>query len=136
MLPQLSLGLDEAQRAIAAVFEQARIDGRAVAVAVVDNHGELIACARMDGAHARVLRHAIRKAYTAAVMGRDTLAFKKDMQDAGRTLSDYDDGSLTTLQGGLVVRVDKQIVGAIASGGSPRQRDVDMANIGLDALNL
>ena len=136
MLPQLSLGLYEAQRAIAAVFEQARIDGRAVAVAVVDNHGELIACARMDGAHARVLRHAIRKAYTAAVMGRDTLAFKKDMQDAGRTLSDYDDGSLTTLQGGLVVRVDKQIVGAIASGGSPRQRDVDMAKIGLDALKL
>ena len=136
MLPQLSLGLDEAQRAIAAVFEQAKLDGRAVAVAVVDNHGELIACARMDGAHARVLRHAIRKAYTAAVMGRDTLAFKKDMQDAGRTLSDYDDGSLTTLQGGLVVRVDKQIVGAIASGGSPRQRDVDMAKIGLDALGL
>jgi glc operon protein GlcG len=136
MLSQLSLGLDEAQRAIAAVFEQAKIDGRAVAVAVVDNHGELIACARMDGAHARVLRHAIRKAYTAAVMGRDTLAFKKDMQDAGRTLSDYDDGSLTTLQGGLVVRVDKQIVGAIASGGSPRQRDVDMAKIGLDALKL
>jgi glc operon protein GlcG len=136
MLPQLSLGLDEAQRAIAAVFEQAKLDGRAVAVAVVDNHGELIACARMDGAHARVLRHAIRKAYTAAVMGRDTLAFKKDMQDAGRTLSDYDDGSLTTLQGGLVVRVDKQIVGAIASGGSPRQRDVDMAKIGLDALKL
>ena len=136
MLPQLSLGLEEAQRAIAAVFEQARSEGRAVAVAVVDNHGELIACARMDGAHARVLRHAIRKAYTAAVMGRDTLAFKKDMQDAGRTLSDYDDGSLTTLQGGLVVRVDKQIVGAIASGGSPRQRDVDMAKIGLDALGL
>jgi len=136
MLSQLSLGLEEAQRAIAAVFEQAKIDGRAVAVAVVDNHGELIACARMDGAHARVLRHAIRKAYTAAVMGRDTLAFKKDMQDAGRTLSDYDDGSLTTLQGGLVVRVDKQIVGAIASGGSPRQRDVDMAKIGLDALRL
>jgi glc operon protein GlcG len=136
MLPQLSLGLDEAQRAIAAIFAQAKIDGRAVAVAVVDNHGELIACARMDGAHARVLRHAIRKAYTAAVMGRDTLAFKKDMQDAGRTLSDYDDGSLTTLQGGLVVRVDKQIIGAIASGGSPRQRDVDMAKIGLDALGL
>jgi len=136
MLPQLSLGLDEAQRAIAAVFEQAKIDGRAVAVAVVDNHGELIACARMDGAHARVLRHAIRKAYTAATMGRDTVAFKKDMQDAGRTLSDYDDGSLTTLQGGLVVRVDKQLVGAIASGGSPRQRDVEMAKIGLEAMGL
>ena len=136
MLPQLSLGLEEAQRAIAAVFEQAKKDERAVAVAVVDNHGELIACARMDGAHARVLRHAIRKAYTAATMGRDTVAFKKDMQDAGRRLTDYGDSSLTTLQGGLVVRVDKQIVGAIASGGSPRQRDVEMAKIGLEAMGL
>ena len=85
MIPQLSLGPEEAQRAIAAVFDQAKKDGRPVAVAVVDNHGELIASARMDGAHARVLRHAIRKAYTAAVMGRDTLAFKKDIIDADRT---------------------------------------------------
>ena len=136
MVPQLSLGLEEAQRAIAAVFDQAKKDGRAVAVAVVDNHGDLITCARMDGAHARVLRHAIRKAYTAAVMGRDTLAFKKDMQDAGRSLIDYGDTSLTTLQGGLVVRSGNQIVGAIASGGSPRQRDVEMAQIGLNALGL
>ena len=51
MLPQLSIGLEEAQRAITAVFEQAKKDERAVAVAVVDNHGELIACARMNGAH-------------------------------------------------------------------------------------
>lgn len=136
MVPQLSLGLEEAQRAIAAVFEQAKKDGRPVAVAVVDNHGDLITCARMDGAHARVLRHAIRKAYTAAVMGRDTLAFKKDIQDAGRSLTDYGDSSLTTLQGGLVVRSGNQVVGAIASGGSPRLRDVEMAQIGLNALEL
>jgi glc operon protein GlcG len=136
MLSQLSLGLEEAQRAIAAVFEQAKKDGRAVAVAVVDNHGELIACARMDGAHARVLRHAIRKAYTAAVMARDTLALKDDMAKAGRSLSDYGDSSLTTLQGGLVARSGDQVVGAIASGGSPRLRDVEMAKIGLDAMGL
>ncbi|HEX6801643.1 MAG TPA: heme-binding protein [Candidatus Binatia bacterium] len=136
MLPQLSLGLEEAERAIAAVFEQAKKDGRPVAVAVVDNHGELIACARMNGTHARVLRHAIRKAYTAALMGRDTTELKKDMEGAGRILDDYGDSNLTTLQGGLVVRVDKQIVGAIASGGSPKMRDVDMAKIGLAAMGL
>jgi glc operon protein GlcG len=136
MLQQLSLGLEEAQRAIAAVFAEAKKDGRAVAVAVVDNHGELIACARMDGAHARVLRHAIRKAYTASVMGRDTLAFKKDIEEAGRTLSDYGDSSLTTLQGGLIVRSGNQVVGAIATGGSPRLRDVELAEIGRKALGV
>jgi len=136
MLQELSLGLEEAERAIAAVFEQAKKEGRAVAVAVADVHGDLIACARMDGAHARVLKHAIRKAYTAAVMGRDTLAFKKDMQDNSRTLTDYGDSSLTTLQGGLVVRSGKKVIGAIASGGSPRERDVEMAQIGLKALGV
>ena len=136
MLSQVSLGLEEAQKAIAAVFEQAAKDGRPVAVAVVDNHGELIACARMNGAHARILRHAIRKAYTAAVMGRDTTELKKDMEGAGRILDDYGDSNLTTLQGGLVVRVDKQVVGAIAAGGSPKMRDVDMAKIGLAAMGL
>lgn len=136
MLSQLSLGLEEAERAIAAVFEQAKKEGRAVAVAVADNHGELIACARMNGCHARVLRHAIRKAYTAALMGRDTTELKKDMEGAGRILDDYGDSNITTLQGGLVVRKDKQIVGAIASGGSPRMRDVEMAKIGLDAIGV
>jgi len=136
MLQELSLGLEEAERAIAAVFAQAKKDGRAVAVAVADVHGDLIACARMDGAHARVLKHAIRKAYTAAVMGRDTLAFKKDMQEADRSLSDYGDSSLTTLQGGLVVRSGKKVIGAIAAGGSPKQRDVEMAQIGLNALGV
>ena len=69
-------------------------------------------------------------------MGRDTLALKKDMADAGRILSDYGDSSLTTLQSGLVARSGDQVVGAIASGGSPRLRDVEMAKIGLEAMGL
>jgi len=73
MIQRVSLGLEEAQRAIAAVLEEAKREGRPVAVAVVDANGDVISCARMDGAHARVLRFAVRKAYTAAVMGRDTL---------------------------------------------------------------
>jgi uncharacterized protein GlcG (DUF336 family) len=58
------------------------------------------------------------------------------MADAGRTLTDYGDSSLTTLQGGLVVRSGKQVVGAIAAGGSARERDVEMAQIGLKALGI
>jgi glc operon protein GlcG len=136
MLHQVSLGLDEAQRGIAAVLEQAKKDGKAIAVAVVDNHGDLISCARLDGAHARVLRHAIRKAYTAAVMARDTTVLEKDIRDKGRSLADYGDSSLTTLQGGTVIFSGGQVVGAIGTGGSPRERDVEMARIGMAAMGL
>ncbi|MBI2988015.1 MAG: heme-binding protein [Deltaproteobacteria bacterium] len=136
MIQRVSLGLAEAQRAIAAVLEEAKKEGRPVAVAVADNNGDLISCARMDGAHARVLRFAIRKAYTAAVMGRDTLAFKKELQEKGRTLSDYGDPSFTTLQGGVAIVSEGKVVGAIGTGGSPRERDVDMAHIGARAIGL
>ena len=136
MLQALSLGLEEAQRAVAAAVGAAAADGRAMAVVVVDRHGDLICCTRMDGAPARVLRYAIRKAYTAAVMGRDTLALKQEMQERGRTLADYGDPLLTTLQGGLVVHHDGQVVGALAVGGNTQRRDEAIARIALQAMGV
>jgi uncharacterized protein GlcG (DUF336 family) len=128
--------LEQAQAAVAAAFEQAEKDGRSIAAAVVDAHGDLICCARMDGTPERVLRFAIRKAYTAAVMGRDTAAFKREMQQAERTLADYGDPNFTTLQGGLVVRSRGQVIGGIAVGGNPRQLDEEVARAALHALEV
>lgn len=130
------IGLEEAQRGVAAVLEAARREGRAMAVAVVDRHGDLLCCARMDGAPERVLRFAIRKAYTAAVMGRDTLAFKEELQKRGRTLGDYGDPMFTTLQGGLAVVVDGEVIGGFAVGGNTQQRDEAIARLGLEAMRL
>ena len=136
MIEKMSLGLEEAQRAIAAIFEQAEKEGRPLAAAITDNNGDLISCARMDGAHARVLQHAIRKAHTAAIMARDTVTFQKTMQQRGRTLADYGDPSLTSLQGGLVIVSGGQVVGGIGSGGSSHMRDVDMARMGMQAMGI
>jgi 2-iminobutanoate/2-iminopropanoate deaminase len=136
MISQQSLGIEEAQRAIAAVLEEAGREGKPMSVAVVDNHGELLAAARMDGSHARVLKHAIRKAYTAATMGRDTLSFKYDLWERNGNLDEWGDPELTTLQAGLVAMVDGQIVGAIGCGGNALQRDEEVARIGLRAMGI
>ena len=79
--------LEQAQRAIAAAFDEATRAGRNMAAAVVDASGDPICTARMDATHERVLRFAVRKAYTAAVMQRDTLGFKADMERTNRTLA-------------------------------------------------
>ena len=129
-----TLGLAQAQRAIAAVIEEATRQAKPMAVAVVDDRGDEIASARMDGVPERVLRFALRKAYTAAVMGRDTLAFKKLLVDTGRTLADYGDPTFTTLQGGLTVTVEGQVVGGFAVGGNNVTGDEEVARIGLRAL--
>lgn len=136
MYERPGLSLEAAQRAVAAVMAEARKDGRAMAVAVVDEHGDLLSCARMDGAPARVLRFAIRKAYTAAVMGRDTLALKAEMEERHRTLADYGDPLFTTLQGGVAVRMGAQVIGGIAAGGGTHERDEEIARIALAALGL
>lgn len=134
LLESRRINLAQAQRAVAAAFAEAERDGRPMAAAVVDDRGHLICGARMDGTPERVLRFAIRKAYTAAVMGRDTLAFKKVLEDQRRTLADYGDPMFTTLQGGRVAIWDGQVVGGVAVGGNTSERDEQIAQAALAAL--
>lgn len=136
MYSRTCLGLEEAQRGIAAAMEEAQRDGRPMAFAVVDDRGHLIASARMDGAHERVLRFAIRKAYTAAIMGRPTLDLKREMEERHRTLADYGDPMFTTLQGGLPVVHEGKVVGGISVGGNAQNRDEEIAAIALKAIGL
>jgi len=128
--------LEQAHRAIAAAFDEATRAGRNMAAAVVDASGDPICTARMDATHERVLRFAVRKAYTAAVMQRDTLGFKADMERTNRTLADYGDPMFTTLQGGLVVRSDGRVIGAIAVGGGANEMDESIARIALTTLGF
>lgn len=112
-----SLGLVEAERAIAGGIAAARARNRAMAFAVADHRGEMIAAARMDGAHPRILTHSVRKAYTAAVMCRNTLSFRRDLEERHGDLDQWGDARLTTLPGGLVVQSDGNFVGAVGAGG-------------------
>ena len=125
MLQFESLGLEEAEKAISAGIAAARRLGRPMAFAVVDGGANTTASTRMDGAHARILRHSIRKAYTAATMCRHTLSFARDLQERGGALDQWGDSDLTTLPGGLVVQRGDQVLGAVgAGGGGPHDEEV------------
>jgi glc operon protein GlcG len=127
------LGLGEAQRAISAVVREAEKDRQPMSVAVTDSDGELIACFRMDGSHPRILRHAIRKAFTSGVMHRSTLEFKRQGRERELDLDDWGDARLTTLQGGLPVRYNGEVVGAIGVGGNTIERDSEVCSIAVAA---
>lgn len=129
MIKTESLGLAEAQKGINAAIEAADKLGRKMSFAVVDAHGDLIASARMDGSHTRVLKHAIRKAHTAAVYGRNTLIFKKELKNSDRELLDWGDLNITTLQGGVVVKSGDNVVGGVGSGGGTLEIDEAMARV-------
>jgi glc operon protein GlcG len=124
-----SLGWPEAEKGIASAIAAATEKGRPMAFAVVDAHGDLLAAARMDGCHSRVLKHAIRKAQTAAIYERNTLALKRQMQETDRELLEWGDLGVTTLQGGLVVRSESRVVGGVGVGGGSLAVDEEVARV-------
>lgn len=132
------LSFAQAQAAMAAMIVEAmQTPNEPVAMAVVDDTGNLVAYAKMDNLRIFSRRHALRKAYTAAVMGIDTGAYAQRLHSQGRSTSELGDPNLTHGQGGLVIMKDGVILGGVGVGGYPSgQSDEDLARVGLEAMNL
>ena len=132
------LSFEHVTKAMAALFEKAmETPDEPVAAAIVDDTGNLVAYAKMDNLRMFSRRHAIRKAYTSAIMGQDSGAHGDNVRAGGRIVADMGDPMLTPNQGGLVIRKDGVILGGIGVGGYPSgQRDEDLARVGLDAMGL
>jgi len=134
---QNRLALAEAERARDAVLAALTPNDNPVALAIADDHGVPILLLRQDGAPTRMLSRARAKAYTAATLGLDTVVFRDQHVNATwRSLNDWGDPMLTTLQGGLVVRSGETVVGGIAMSGNSTTRDEALAHIGLRAMDL
>ena len=128
-----SLSAEQAQTMLRAAYDAAKHRKDNVAIVIVDDHGDVIASLRMDGAKAFVYELARRKAMTSADWGSPS----KGMQDAlaaGRTgLLALD--RVIPLAGGLPVKQGGETIGAIAtSGGSGADGDTVISQAGLDAL--
>ncbi len=137
-MPEPALKLSQVQAAMAAMLAKAQETPDApVAMAIVDATGNLEAYAKMDNLRLFSRRHALRKAYTAAIMGLNTGDHAARLHGQGRSISELGDPNLTHGQGGLVIMQDGVILGGIGVGGYPSgQSDEDLARVGLNALNL
>jgi uncharacterized protein GlcG (DUF336 family) len=137
MFSQERLGLAEAERARDAILGALTATDSPVALAIADEHGVPVLLLRQDGAPARMLSRARAKAYTAANLGLDTVVFRDEHVKAKqRTLNDWGDAMITTLQGGIAIRSNGGVVGGIAMSGNTTIRDEALARIGLDAMGL
>ena len=137
MFQQTRLGLAEAERARDAILSALTPTDNPVALAIADEHGVPILLLRQDGAPARMLSRARAKAYTAAILGHDTVDFRDVVvKGQSRTLDDWGDPMLTTLQGGLAVRSTGRVIGGIAMSGNTTIRDEALARIGLAAMGV
>ena len=132
------LTMKQVQAAMNAIMEKAmQTPDQPVAAAIVDAAGNLEAYAKMDNLRMFSRRHALRKAYSAAVLGTDTGANAQRLHAQGRSISELGDPQLTHGQGGLVIIKDGVILGGIGVGGYPSgQSDEDLSRVGLEAMGL
>ncbi len=133
---QLKLGQVEA--AMKAMMDQAKATSDTpVVMAIVDAAGNLEAFAKMDNARLFTRRHAVRKAYSAAVLGINTTAWEQRMTSIGHSVSENGDPMITYEQGGVVIIKDGAILGGIGVGGlRGHNADEDLGKLGLEAMNL
>ena len=131
-----TLGHAEAQKAIAAMQAEIGRRGKAAVIVIADPHGELIALLRMDGAPLPSINIAMNKAYTAARKGEPTRNVGQKVRDPekGFDIAYYGDARFVGWGGGLPVRVNGQVVGAVAVSGLPETEDMDVAEIGVKAI--
>ena len=127
------LTLEAAKRMAVAAEAEAAKNGWLVAVAVVDDGGNLLLFHRMDNSKLVAIDIAIRKAKTAVFFQGETKALELEVTKGGRTsLLPIDD--FMPLEGGLPITVDGKIIGAIGVSGMAGDQDAVCAKAGLAAL--
>jgi uncharacterized protein GlcG (DUF336 family) len=129
-----ALTLDGAKRILAAAEAEATRNKWAVAIAIVDEAGELVAFHKIDDTQAASIDIAIGKARTAARMKRPTKALE-DAVAGGRTVLLSVEG-LVPLEGGVPLTMDGRIVGAVGVSGVTSQQDAQVAQAGIAALGV
>jgi uncharacterized protein GlcG (DUF336 family) len=128
------IAIDSAKKAAGAAVAEARKNGWAMAVAVVDPGGELVYFEKMDGTQTGSIDVAIAKGRSAARFKRPTKAFQDAVAAGGEGLRILGLGGAVPVEGGLPIVMDGRIVGAIGASGGTSQQDGICARAGADAV--
>ena len=126
------IGQLEVARLLAAARQQAQVQQWAVTIAVVDDGGHPLALERMDGCAPASAYIAMEKARSSA-LGRQETRDYAQMVNGGRTAL-RTAPLLTSLEGGVPMLVDGQVVGAIGVSGVKPEQDAQVAKAGAAAL--
>ena len=132
----MNIDLDLALEVIEAAKKQAKKIGVPVVIAVVDGGGNLVAQQRMDGALLVSIDISRNKAYTAVAVKRATSELAGVTQP-GQPLfgiHNADGGRIVIFGGGIPLRRNDEIIGAIGVSGASLEEDIQCAMAGVEKL--
>ncbi|WP_137876067.1 heme-binding protein [Rhodococcus sp. Q] len=134
---QNDMDLTRARAAAEAALTAAERDGKRISIAVVDHRGQDVLVLRGDGAPWFTAGVARAKAATAALMGAasgDLAGLRAAHPELLDLIGAQTPQPMTTLAGGVPVRLGVDVVGAIGVSGADPDEDVAFARAGIAAL--
>jgi uncharacterized protein GlcG (DUF336 family) len=130
------IGVEQAEKAIAAATAEAKKHNWKMSISVVDPAGYLIAHRTMDGTQYASVEISQSKARTAALFRRQTSIIQNAVNTGGTPafLSLLAVTGGVASEGGFPIVVDGKLIGAIGASGGLSTQDAATAKAGLDAL--
>ena len=129
-----SINLETARKVMAAAGADAKKQGWPMAIAVVDNAGQLVAYERMDNTQTASVHVAVEKAVSSATYRRSTKVFQDLVAAGGMGLRILGLPGAVPIEGGLVLMQDGKLIGAIGVSGMASDQDGVVAKAGVDAV--
>lgn len=131
------IDLARARAAADAALTAAEQDGKRISIVVVDHRGHDVLVVRGDGAPWFTAGVARAKAATSALMGAasgDLAGLRAAHPELLDLIGAQTPQAMTTLAGGVPVRLAGDVIGAIGVSGADPDEDVAFARAGLAAL--
>ena len=125
--------LEAARRVIAAAEAKAKDIGQPMNIAVVDHGGNLVAHVRMDDAWIGSIDISIKKAWTARAFDLPTKDLAKESQSGDQFFGIHtsNDGRVMIFAGGIPLKRNGKVIGAIGVSGGMGKQDQEVAEAGV-----
>jgi uncharacterized protein GlcG (DUF336 family) len=128
--------LEDARRIIAAAETKAKEIGQPMNIAVADAGGNLVAHIRMDNAWIGSVDISIKKAWTSRAFDITTKDLAENSQSGDQFFGIHasNNGKVMIFAGGVPLKKDGQVVGAIGVSGGSGEQDHAVAEVGAAAF--
>jgi uncharacterized protein GlcG (DUF336 family) len=128
--------LEDARRVIAAAEKKAAEIGQPMNIAVADEGGNLVAHVRMDNAWIGSIDIAQKKAFTSRAFDISTKDLAAHSQSGGQFFGIHasNDGKVMIFAGGIPLKKEGTVVGAIGVSGGSGEQDNAVAEAGAKAF--
>ena len=132
------VNLNEARQVIAAAEQKAKEIGQPMNIAIADAGGNLVAHVRMDSAWIGSIDISIKKAYTSRAFDISTKDLAEHSQSGGQFFGIHasNNGRIIIFAGGIPLRRNGQVVGAIGVSGGSGEQDHAVAEAGAAVFSM